>query len=61
MNELEKMILGKRRDSFMSRVTYKRICGRKKRRIEMTKKELKYAIIWCKSEIVKLQKELEKK
>lgn len=45
----------------MGRVTYKRICGRKKRRIEMTKKELKYAIIWCKSEIVKLQKELEKR
>ncbi len=37
-----------------------RRCGRKVKRTEMTPKQLQASIKWCKSEIAKLQKELNK-
>lgn len=38
-----------------------RVCGRKTKRDDMTPRELRYSIGWCKGEIVKLNKVLEKK
>jgi predicted RNase H-like nuclease (RuvC/YqgF family) len=38
-----------------------RRCGRKVKRTEMTPKQLQASIKWCKAEISKLQKELDKK
>ena len=44
----------------MATAIYRR-CGRKVKRTKMTSKQLQASIKWCKMEIAKLQKELNKR